>query len=570
MSILDDIRLAKVIDPRILIDEPKIYSVLSSASQNTFKTITTTSYSTSQISFSAPPPAQFLCVDRAVQLTVPFQIALVGTSPVGGMLGNAYGSVLAIRQKALQQTIQTLTSTINGFQLTINPFLIMEPILRFSVDSKKQANQLSGSPSFYDYYQNYHDAVTFGSNFNPLSTNALYAYQVGNGNFPVVISNNTSTTATLNFSLTEPLFLPPYAFSNVTNSVGFYNVSQMDFTITFIANLSRLLQFDANNTNGYTITSMVITIPSTPTLTFQYLTPPSNIPRQTSVKYAHKYLYQYITNVGTYPSNPISPGQSVIQQTQILNLSYIPNRIYVLARRATQDRQSALAYTYTDTYGLITNIRLDFGNQTNLLSNMNQQQLYAMTLRNGWQLNNSFTTNYTGNVEAIEPGLDFPLEEGQAPGQKMSINAQFTVTFTNIAQTGSTPFNFELVVITETDGIFILAQEQAQLQTAPLTMEDVKGTMNTELVSAYKSTDIQFGGDIWEDIKKGFSTVGDIVKTVLPIVQFALPLLAAGGKSSSNKKYQKMKGSGKKDWDEEEDMGGKMIDRQALVKRAQL
>lgn len=563
---IQKLQLSKVVDPRILVDEGKTFSVLQSATQNTFKTISSSSYSTSSISFSAPPPFG-VCTDRCVQLSVPFQIDLIGTSPIGGLLGNAYGNVLAIRQKALQQTILSMTGYINQQSFTLNVADVMEPLIRYNMDSKKQAIFESGSPNFADYYQNYNDAVTFGQNFNPLSSNAIYAYQTGNGAFPVTITNNTSTTARLNFTLTEGLFLPPFIFSNNSDSSGFFNVTRLDFTFNFIANLQRLLQFDGIQTN-YTLSSIIVTLPTQPNMTFQYLSPPMTMSIPKMVTYPYTRIGSYVTDVGAMAP---AASQSLFT-TNVIQLNVIPKKIFVVARRKQADRYSSNGYQYSDTYGYINQISLDFGNLSSQLASATPYQLYAMSARNGVQETWTQWQKFTGSVICIEPGLDFPLEELQSEGALCNITMQVKVSFTNINP--SQTINFEVDIMTTQTGVMNLDSELCNVSTGVLTKSDVLEASQLPMQSAYKRYDMWGNGDYWSDIKKGFSEVGDILKTVLPLVTQILPLLALGeGEGEGARRPKKLGGEGDASLGKEMvpygsgKIGGKVITREELLKR---
>ncbi len=228
-------------DPRTNITTEREYAVLKSGSQSTWKQYSTTAISNTSLQFSVPPPSGNIITDRKVLLAVPVRLTMTGTSTAIGqsLLRSGFD---APRAYGLSSSIETMQATINGQSVSINLADIIQPLLRFNTDEKLKTQDYSFTPTYMDQSQSYADLV--GTNRNPLA-----GYDDGGdgsvmprGGFPfVVVSNPVSVgigqalTAVVDVFFCEYVYLSPFYWGRGYTECGFYNMTTMDFNITFLS-----------------------------------------------------------------------------------------------------------------------------------------------------------------------------------------------------------------------------------------------------------------------------------------------------------------------------------------------
>jgi len=70
-------------DPRVIIDNKRVYSVLKCGKRTTFKPWTSTSVSTANINFQTPPPSNSILVDRKITFTLPMRLTFTANVAPG-------------------------------------------------------------------------------------------------------------------------------------------------------------------------------------------------------------------------------------------------------------------------------------------------------------------------------------------------------------------------------------------------------------------------------------------------------------------------------------------------------
>lgn len=278
---INPLDVVNVLDPLVDINAKKEYTVLKGGQEVSYKPVLSTSYSNSAAQFSAPPPSPGIIVDRKVYLSVPVTLNFTGTAaPSQNLLQSGYD---AFRQYPLSSNMNVLTVNINNTASSINMADTIGALLRYHNNEDLQEIEYSLTPSLMDQSQNYADLVN--SIRNPLGQygDSNYGSVMGRGGFPYTSFTNTATTAQVSAVLTEPLFLSPLFFGH-GNEAGFIGVQNMDFTINWNNDLSRLWSHAAGS--GSTITSISVTL-GQPKLLFKYISPKElmSIPRHVEYNY---------------------------------------------------------------------------------------------------------------------------------------------------------------------------------------------------------------------------------------------------------------------------------------------
>ena len=432
-------------DNEMKIQEQRQFAVYEGSAQTSYKNFTTTSYSDTSLQFSTPPPSPGIIVSRKVYLRLKFLINFTGTTTSGNLLKEGFD---APRAFPISKIIETLSCTINNNTATINLADVFSALIRYNTDYKTREFEYSETPHMLDQTQEY--GALIGGNRNPLAFYADNPYEVPRGGFPFRIISNTPTSAQVEMTVTEPIFLSPWLFG-CGSFPGFIGVQSMSWNFVLSANKSRVwshADFSGNwgSSGDYSdITNIDWSISDIPALLFKYLTPKEiqRIPQ--SVSYSWYDIQRYPTNftstIGAFRSG--APLNTATIQSNNIQLQSIPKRLYLFCRR----NNSSLNATTPDTFLSITNIVVNWNNRSGLLSSASQQDLYNMSKENGlclsWEQfsggplnNNSFVTpvapatnraGTVGSVICIEMGKDIGLDSSEAPGMLGTYQLQINI-----------------------------------------------------------------------------------------------------------------------------------------------
>lgn len=536
---INPLKTVRVVDPVLTFNEEREFSVLTGGSQISWKPFVTTSYSNSSFQFTAPPPSPGICVDRKFLIKVPVTINFTGTSPAGqNLLQSGYD---AFRAFPISSITNTLAVTINNSTVSINMADVIQPLLRYHTPEHLREFDYSITPTMMDQFQNYFDG--YQTSRNPLNKYGDNSHEMARGGFPYTSFVNTPTSATVQALITEPIFLSPMMFGK-DNNQGFIGVQTLDFNFTFISNLSRIWSHAVQS--GSTFTSVNVTL-GQPTLLFKYVTPKELqfIPK--SVVYPYFIIDRYPTD----SNSAFTPGQSQTLSTNNIQLQSIPRRMYIFARQ----RNSDLTYNSTDTYFSITGISVNWNNYAGLLSSASQEQLYALSVKNGCNMswtqwsggpsysmvgNNNNQYGTVGSVLALEFGTDIGMGDVDAPGLLMTNQLQMNVTVKNVNVGSNAPATITptLYVVIVSEGTFTIENNRSVSQIGVISKQDVLDSKTSPLVDYHAIKNI-YGGDFFSGFKEiagktlsGIQQALPYIKTGIDVAErvapYAVPLLGLG------------------------------------------
>jgi hypothetical protein len=556
------LQVVEVRDPITIVQNKRVYASLRSGSQVSWKQYTTSSISNSSIQFSAVnPPAAQIFVDRKQYLGLPIRLTFVGTAPAGQVLLNPGQD--APRAFPISSSIDTINITINNQSVSINMADIIQAMLHYNTDSELSMIDYSMTPSMLDQSQAY--SQLYGSTRNPLGFYGDSGDKsiCGRGSFPFTIVSNTNTSAVIDMYCVEPIFLSPFYFGKGNHS-GFFNVSTMDFNITFLNNTgNRMWSHDAVSLGVQTTINSVqasfnnfspaFSYPQNqPILLFKYITPnetqviPANIPLSYSLLNTERYPTDY--------SNSVAAGQQVTINSNNIQLSTIPNSLMVYVRERNQDLYNTC--NNPDTYFSINNINLQFMNQSGMINSASQQQLYQIAYKNGckdswvqwgggpvYPVNSFVNANKLGTIGSIlklQFATDIGLSSLDAPGKLSQATVQITLNTTNISNRAIVPV---LMIVVLSEGTFTIeGVAKASQNTGVITSLDILNARQSPFVSYADVEDVSagnflsglksFGQDVLHGVEKYAPKVLDFVKNdVIPIgkaVSQFLPVLGLG------------------------------------------
>ena len=449
---------------------------------------------------------------------------------------------------------------INNDSISMPMSDVIQPLLRYNIDTKLRTREYTTTPCYPDQSFNYADLV--GTNRNPLApySDSIDGTAIPRGGFPFTViagtnaavtpsTGGTAATAVVDMFCTEPLFLSPnYWGCACDDKQGYYNANSMDFNFSFLAQAGFRMWSHANQVSsggaGIFVTSVINSITvqfngftapafsypqSIPQLLFKYISPAILTPQRLSplrpVTYPFFNVQRYPTDIGA-----VSYGVSPVPiQSNNIQLSSIPRRIYLYIRPNNATLQSRC--DIPDAYLTINNVAIQWANQNTLLSSASQIQLYEINVKNhssqdwmswsGIGLNNSGLPPATiasqfggvGSILALEFATDLQLDGDEAPGLAGQYQLQVQLSVSNLNSSGawnSLPMTFYVVTVEE--GTFtITSAGSAQHQQSVLSKADILNAQGQPGLN-YRSVERLNGGDFLGSLRDFGSKVNDFLK----------------------------------------------------------
>lgn len=512
------------------------------------ETVTTQRYrsqgATAQlITFNCPIPSQTTIVDRRAMLKTRVTFKVKGTATPTVNSGNVrwlnYGYSDGFPAYPLNQLIQTASATINNSTVSVNQMDVLASTLR-CVDKESLHKYNSTTPTVVDQYQKYSDALN-------TANNNLSAYENGefsgciqpNGAFRLISSSSsfnftanstdpTNVESTVVVELCEPLLnLSPFLWSidnQSQNAQGFYGINQITLNLN-LGQANRFFRLCDSVTQGYqNLTSRNLTVEidsfSDTELIFQMLTPPATLmlPSMNTVPYLQ---------IDRYPSPynaTINSNSTATIVSNSFQLSTIPDRLIIFANSKQVQNKSN---SDTDSWLPIKSVQLQFNNKAGLLSTMTQQDLYYMSVSNGYSgswndwsgksLKGSKDDNFTpistsGSILIVEMGKDVGLEPYLAPSSLGQFNLNVQVEVEN--NFGVNLSTVELQVLAVSSGVWVTERGSSSSYVGLLSKSQVLEAQNQEPIFRSHITRM-LGGGFWDFLKSGLKK----------IASFALPKL---------------------------------------------
>lgn len=479
-------------------------------------------------------------ISRNIKVRSQIKVTLAGTSSSGNLLN--IGSTDAPRFQLLNNCLwQTVQLTLNGKTLTQNNNSFFEPLSRFRMGDENFTGTNTGSPSMHDMAQDYTSVI--GKTRNSLGDqgDATEHSEIARGGFSgITVVSNSPTAAVVIFDVIESVFLPGLSYSKY-DSPALVGINTIKLYITYAQSkeLERVLSHNA--VDGNTITSIQVQIGNDAGLDkseiyFQYIQAPTLYPLDLNSprRYPYSELTAY-TNTGLTLASGATASNFTVPYMQ---LSFIPNRIWIFAR----DRVGVRDASTPDTYASITRLGVQFGNSTTSLSNASQLELYMISLANGLNMQYSDFVKNVGSIICLAPGRDFALERPDvtAPGSLNQSNIQFTLDFKNTSLVSRT---YDIIVIVENCGYMQIKSSVVETQLNVVRELDVVQTPVDPRVKGPSMDDEIFAGGIVEDF---FDIVRDGVKfgetlyekgrKIAPLIGGSMldpPTMAKGGRAIS-------------------------------------
>lgn len=493
---INPITVKKVIDPRLEINENRHYVAVKGSLVNSWQQFPATNINNSSFQISCNPPSRDIAISRLVYKRVQFIVTVTGTNTSGGVLLN--DGYVAPRAMPLTCVTQSESITLNNDTITQAPVQqYWRALLRYRNDFENRFGQFSLAPSMLDQFQSYAEGA--GTVRNPLAKYGDNSFEQTRGGFsgftidPQVPGN---TTATVRLTTVEPILVSPFVFGEGSNFYSaFAGIQNMSYTAT-VGNLQRVLSLVQGQ--GAPAGTIVLNTPSvsveSASLYFNYLTPDPTMPIPRNIETSYFSVVSYPTRT----TAPIAPGGRVSITMNSIQVTSIPKRIYVFAKK---DDSLETAFT-SDTYLSLTTdanpLTLTWNNNQ-FLSQATAPDLYNIAVKNGCNSSYSQWTKNVGSVIALDAGLDWGLYSNEAPGVIGNYQLGLTCQFENTSNEIVVPTLYVVVVY---EGVFNIIDGNCSHMIGVLSPQDIMSA-TAEPSGSYKQSQDIYGGS-WKSVTDFF------------------------------------------------------------------
>ena len=522
-------KMMNVIDPRLecleFAQKENVWGVFKGCEGNNLVVQQANSYSTSGVAFNFNTQSENVIIDRRIYARCQFLVTFVGTAPIGQPLLGSESN--APRCLPLASITNSLKVTINGSSVETQYNSALQALLRFNLDDKIKDTDLSMSPCALDNYQRYVDGV--GSVRNPLSNYQNSGNDVGRGAFVYdAISNPlspdagiTPITASVLFSVTEPLLISPLLYKSQHLESGLIGVQNMGVMFNFDAGrLDRV--WSRSPEAGVIISSVVTSIGSgsttPPSLLVNYLTPPlisqGQIPK--SVDYQYYKCETFVNDMNA----TLAPNATQQFTNNAIQLSTVPRSIYIYATRPDNTK----THLTTDTFLRINSLSLNYLNTAGQFSSMPIQSLYQMAVKNGCDLSwnewsgktqtigDASVDGMVGSVLKIDVG-DLAIPSNIASGMNVNSQLSYTIGLENVNQVDN--INVQITTVIIYDGMMTISNGSMATQVGLIGESDVLAVRADRMnYTDYKSAQSIYAGSLYGSLghmasmgKKGLDAV---------------------------------------------------------------
>jgi hypothetical protein len=536
------VEVYKQLESRLKFNEKKEYNFLSGMKAIQYKSIESSSASSSSLVFSYKPPSN-VAIGRKMFIRYNLTINFTGTNSLGNNLLNI-GRSSGLRAWPLTTCSNGITLKINGESITNNqPDQWWQACQRYQDWGLDQSADNSVFPSYLDQSQQYEDVTTLGFARNPLARQLENSFGMPRGAtcFYTVISN-TPTTAQVKCDVCEPVAINPLLWGS-RDGPALVSIQDLQLQYTFDNGLQRI--WSNSTIDGTTLTNVSVgistsgipTADASPFLLFQEMTTGFDNP----VIFDKEYLYPYTSpNVQISDTfSGVTAGTTV--QNSVPNIQYgvVPKSILIFVKEKLADQLTyPKTWNSTDTFARINSLSIQINGSSSILAEANRFDLYNICAKNGLKDSYCGFSADVGSVLVLELGSDIPLlDESLAPGVITNFNVQ--ISNLNITNTSNATKNYQVVVCAMLEGLMAVKNNTCNLSTGLLSREQVLNAPLTTRTHAHTAYSLS-GGGFFDRLKSGFQSAVDfgrkaydVARQVSPVVkavfpQTAMPLSAIG------------------------------------------
>ena len=403
------------------------------------------------------------------------------------------------------------------------------------LDNSEGRNAQNDPMSGYTNASHDYAEPTNGSWHNLVFTNSTGTILVGNGTYTDSFGNtvnfvdgipvstdqgagvvNGQYAVYFQFRTTEKLSLSPFIFANEHGEdTGLFGINNIQLVMNMrdpsravrlrnrtVGTLEKLYYgtstLPAQYSSAVTYNSAVATGPfSDSQLHVQFLTPSLSIPLPPKSCVPYLEFPRYITQV----ANPIAAGDSAQLVSQTITLPQIPDLLIIYVKAVSDPSVTAADRSLDPAlpqYGSgylpvltsqngsrsVAPLSVNFDNFSGLLSSHTSEQLYAMSVRNGLEMDwntwsgraraptgqGARSVSTVGGFLVLKPGVDLTLQEGQAPSLVGNFTLQFNLSVRNTYNFSVRP---QIFIITANSGFFESIRGSSRIIKGVLSEQDI-------------------------------------------------------------------------------------------------
>ena len=545
-----DFQKVLVRDDRLDVKDTIKYAVNKGAQNVTSSEFRANSQSNSSHTYTIQVPSEQTVIDREVLWTSTVQLKLSGKLNEDGLMlstGNInlfnYGLTDALAPFPLHSLVNVMQCTINNNTISQNTADILPQLTRM-IDRKSTHKYNGYTPCGGDPYSSYVDGVgkvnnslgaygnSLDTDFSPRGAWALDSISTASGAKPGVFDlpeisaqDTTVNEYYVTFTVTEPLLISPFIFGHpVSNNQGFYGIENM----TFVMNMGQTNRVWRRSAGGPGVQEPATVGPwqqngwiedftvelvnfKNSNLKFNFLTPHASdlMPSRNVVGFYE--MPRYITSLPESISNRLdgdNKKSGLVSTTVTLN--QVPDKLIICVKKAVANQTNF----DPDFFYAIKSLRIDWNNQSGLLSNASTQEIYNMSVENGsnqsWLEFKGVATRgsdgqpvgTTGSMVVLEFGKDIQLtEDYYAPGSLGNFTLRVSVDIENQTEVNTTSDKpLDLSIITQNSGIFVSERGSSSIYTGILTKQDV---LDASKQTAWSKSDVKrmTGGGFLDNLK---------------------------------------------------------------------
>jgi len=444
-STVDGISSTIALDPRVA-NSPGHYFIEKGATSVNYFRNAATSYSDSSIIFSLIPPSKDVYVSKKMYLDLACRFTLTGDAGVGNTIVDQqtvapWGDIMVSQTDGLA-FMPLQARACENFSLQLNQQTIsgnmkdwLAPLCLYGYGKEDDETFMSTGPSKPDQFVRLGNWAALGDARNSLSSYGASEFQ-NRGSFLYRIVSNTQFEAVVDVEWTEQLMLSPLQVQN-KDEQGFIGLNNLTLNLS-LSRLERMWNHDSQN--GSTVTSIAGTIQQRPQLRLCYLTPPL----MSKASLNNTYPYYQVECYQSDNNSSLAAGSSEQYVSNNVQLSSVPKRVYIYARKRDSDRSGFDA----DGYAAIRGIDVQFNNMSGILSSADERDLYDLSCRNGLTIPWTAWRYWLGGVMCLDFSRDIGLNELVSCGMQGQYNLQVTCNIENISDEPVT-YTLFMVVVSE-------------------------------------------------------------------------------------------------------------------------
>jgi len=432
-------------DPRthVVSEAESLHVIHEGAQRVTYQTLTADSYQLNAPLVSAiwtiNPPSNQTIVDSYMKVRYYVEVKVTG-----GDL--EIGSNDCLRQMPMNSLIDVTSLKINGEQVSDTTGDILHAQLCYGNESDERRKSWSTTAAQPCQFQQLDDYLALGTNRNVAAEYGELFAEPPRGSY----RGEVIDPQTIRFEIVEPIFISPLFNGCGRQREGLVNINEIHLNLRFKADTQRFLTCAPRLAPGVNITSVNAVFYQAPEVLVCYLTPDNLQPIPAVQTLSYVKPREYIRQLSVLPA-----GDSRREFSDSIRLSQVPRYMMLFARRS----EATSTFDKPDSFLKINSVRVNWNNESALLSGASTQDLYEISRRNGCNLSWPQWSQHRGSVLMVEFGKDIGLPSGMAPGVQGSLTCQVDVEFENVSNDDYTA-SFYMVLYNI--GAFSISQNSAR------------------------------------------------------------------------------------------------------------